>query len=48
VLAGALGLADFLERAIDQASSGSSQHVSEQLEPMIERGVRSNSNPYRG
>ena len=38
VLAGALGLADYLERAIDQASSGSSQHVPEQLQPMIERG----------
>src|SRR5215212_9596858 len=38
VLAGALGLADYLERAIDQASSESSQHVPEQLQPMIERG----------
>src|SRR5215210_3544337 len=38
VLAGALGLADFLERAIDQASFESSQHVPEQLEPVIERG----------
>src|SRR5215210_1703394 len=38
VLAGALGLADFLERAIDQASAESSQHVPEQLEPAIERG----------
>jgi membrane protein len=38
VLAGALGLADFLERAIDQASSESSQHVPEQLQPVIERG----------
>src|SRR5215217_1739333 len=38
VLAGALGLADYLERAIDQASAESSQHVPEQLQPMIERG----------
>ena len=38
VLAGALGLADYLERAIDQASSESSQNVPEQLQPMIERG----------
>lgn len=38
VLAGALGLANFLQEAIDQASSESSQHVPEQLEPMIERG----------
>ena len=32
VLAGVLGLADFLERAIDQASAESSQHVPEQLQ----------------
>src|SRR5829696_5426615 len=38
VLASALGLADFLKGAIDQASAESSQHVPEQLEPMIERG----------
>jgi membrane protein len=38
VLAGALGLADFLQRAIDQASSQSSQHIPLQLQPMIERG----------
>jgi membrane protein len=38
VLAGALGLADFLERAIDHASAGSSQHVPQQLEPVVERG----------
>ena len=38
VLAGALGLADFLERAIDQNSSGSSQHVPQQLEPVVEQG----------
>jgi membrane protein len=38
VLAGALGLADYLERAIDQASAESSQNVPEQLQPMIERG----------
>ena len=38
VLAGALGLADFLKGAIDQASAESSQHVPDQLEPVIERG----------
>jgi membrane protein len=38
VLAGALGLADFLERAIDHASSESSQHFPQQLEPVIEQG----------
>ena len=38
VLAGALGLADFLERAIDQASSESSQYVPQQLEPVVEQG----------
>src|SRR5215217_2374805 len=38
VLAGALGLADFLERAIDHASAESSQHVPQQLEPVVERG----------
>jgi membrane protein len=37
VLAGALGLADFLKGVIDQASAESSQHVPEQLEPVIER-----------
>jgi membrane protein len=38
VLAGALGLADFLDQAIDHASAESSQHVPQQLEPVIERG----------
>ena len=38
VLAGALGLANFLEQAIDQASSESTQYVPQQLEPVIERG----------
>jgi membrane protein len=38
VLASALGLADFLEQTIDQASSESSQYVPQQLQPMIERG----------
>jgi len=38
VLASTLGLADFLKGAIDQASSESSQHVPDQLEPVIERG----------
>lgn len=37
VLAGALGLADFLEGVIAQASAESSQHVPEQLEPVIDR-----------
>src|SRR5215218_8873604 len=38
VLAGVLGLADFLDHAIDHASAESSQHVPQQLEPVIERG----------
>jgi membrane protein len=38
VLAGALGLADFLERAINHASSESSQQVPQQLEPVVEQG----------
>jgi membrane protein len=38
VLAGALGLADYLQRAINQASSESSQHLPEQLQPMVEQG----------
>src|SRR5215208_4084834 len=38
VLAGALGLAAFLERAINHASSESSQQVPQQLEPVVERG----------
>src|SRR5215207_1328118 len=38
VLAGALGLADYLQGAIDHASAESSQHVPQQLEPVIERG----------
>jgi membrane protein len=37
VLAGALGLADFLKGAIAQASAESSQYVPEQLQPVIER-----------
>jgi membrane protein len=38
VLAGALGLADYLQEAIDHASAESAQHVPQQLEPVIERG----------
>jgi membrane protein len=38
VLAGALGLADLLDHAIEHASAESSQHVPQQLEPVIERG----------
>jgi membrane protein len=38
VLASTLGLADFLKGAIEQVSSESSQHVPDQLEPVIERG----------
>src|SRR5215212_10794543 len=38
VLAGALGLADYLERALNQASAESSQHLPEQLQPMVEQG----------
>ncbi|HKH39936.1 MAG TPA: YhjD/YihY/BrkB family envelope integrity protein, partial [Rubrobacter sp.] len=38
VLAGALGLADFLDHAIEHASAESSQNVPQQLEPVIERG----------
>jgi membrane protein len=38
VLAGALGLADFLDQAVEHARSESSQHVPQQLEPVIERG----------
>lgn len=38
VLAGALGLADFLEKAVDRASSESHQYVPNQLEPAVERG----------
>jgi membrane protein len=38
VLAGALGLAAFLDQALDHASAESSQHVPQQLEPVIERG----------
>src|ERR671917_688774 len=38
VLVGALGLADFLEGAIDHASSESNQYVPNQLEPAGERG----------
>src|ERR671914_2103371 len=38
VLVGALGLADFLEGAIDHANSESNQQVPKQLEPVIEQG----------
>src|SRR5215208_3732098 len=38
VLAGALGLAAFLDHAIEHASAESSQNVPQQLEPVIERG----------
>src|SRR5215217_5226462 len=38
VLAGALGLADFLEGAINHSSSESSQQVPQQLEPVVEQG----------
>src|ERR671917_2547536 len=38
VLVGALGLADFLEKAVDHASSESYQYVPNQLEPAIDRG----------
>jgi membrane protein len=38
VLAGALGLAAFLDHAMEHASAESSQHVPQQLEPVIERG----------
>ena len=38
VLVGALGLADFLAKAIDHASSESYQDVPNQLEPAVERG----------
>jgi membrane protein len=38
VLAGVLGLAAFLDQTIDHASAESSQHVPQQLEPVIERG----------
>src|ERR671916_997263 len=38
VLVGALGMADFLEGAIDHASSESYQYVPNQLEPAVERG----------
>jgi membrane protein len=38
VLVGALGFPDFFDRAMDHARSESSQHVPQQLEPVIERG----------
>ena len=38
VLAGALGLADFLDRMIEQAHSQSSQPVPQRLEPVVEQG----------
>lgn len=38
VLAGALGLAGFLERAMDQASAGPPEYVPPQLEPVVEQG----------
>jgi len=47
VLAGALGLADFLERAIDHASSESSQYVPQQLEPVVDQG-REQIQPLEG
>jgi membrane protein len=37
VLVGALGFPDFFARAMDHARSESSQHVPEQLEPVVER-----------
>jgi membrane protein len=38
VLVSALGLPEFFDRAIEHASSESSQHVPQQLEPEVERG----------
>jgi membrane protein len=38
VLAGALGLADLLDRAVERASSESAQQVPQQLEPVLEQG----------
>jgi membrane protein len=37
VLAGALGLADLLDRALEHARSEASEHVPQQLEPVIEQ-----------
>jgi membrane protein len=47
VLAGALGFADSLDRAVDQAGTQSSEHVPQQLEPMVERG-RAQIQPLMG
>ena len=38
VLVGALGFPDFFDRAMDHARSESTQHVPQQLEPVVERG----------
>jgi membrane protein len=38
VLVGALGFPDFFDRLIEQARSGSSQQVPQQLEPVVEQG----------
>jgi hypothetical protein len=38
VLAGALGSPDSFDRLIEQASSESSKHVPQQLEPVVEQG----------
>jgi membrane protein len=37
VLAGALGITDFIDRAFEQARSQSAQHVPQQLEPVIQQ-----------
>jgi membrane protein len=47
VLAGALGLPDFFDRAMDHARSESFQHVPRQLEPVIEQG-REQIQPLEG
>src|SRR5688500_3313585 len=36
VLLGALGISDFIDRAMDQASAQSSEYVPQQLEPVVE------------
>jgi membrane protein len=38
VLAGALGFTDFFDRYIEQSRSEPTQHVPQQLEPVVERG----------
>jgi membrane protein len=38
VLVGTLGFPDFFDRATDQARAQSSEHVPQQLEPVVERG----------